>query len=94
MINPWYLLWLLPFAAIFPSAWAWTASGAVLLSYVIGIHLDDYTLQAYQQPTWIRFLEFGLILLALAVDLIRRRLTSPGGGRDRGRHTQRPCTET
>ncbi|MCY3985854.1 MAG: hypothetical protein OXF23_02270, partial [Candidatus Dadabacteria bacterium] len=26
VINPWYLLWLLPFAAVFPSAWAWTAS--------------------------------------------------------------------
>ncbi len=90
VINPWYLLWLLPFAAIFPSAWAWTASVAVLLSYVIGIHLDDYTLQAYQQPAWIRFLEFGLILLALAYDLIRRRKAE----RDRSHDAPMPCTET
>ena len=94
VINPWYLLWLLPFAAIFPSAWAWTASGAVLLSYVIGIHLDDYTLQAYQQPTWIRFLEFGLILLALAGDLIRRRSTSLDVGTDPGHSAHMPCTRT
>ncbi len=90
VINPWYLLWLLPFAAIFPSAWAWTASSAVLLSYVIGIHLGDYTLQAYQQPTWIRFLEFGLISLALAYDLIRRRRAVG----DLAPAAQVPCTKT
>ena len=90
VINPWYLLWLLPFAAIYPSAWAWTASTAVLLSYVIGIHLEDYTLQAYQQPTWIRFLEFGLILLALAYDLIRRRRAEG----DLAHEDHPPCTKT
>ncbi len=72
VINPWYLLWLLPFAAIFPSLWAWTASLAVLLSYLTGLHMNDYSLQAYQQPTWARLLEFGLILLALAWPLFRR----------------------
>ena len=66
VINPWYLLWLLPFAAIFPSVWAWTASITVLLSYVIGLNLNVYDLQAYQQPAWVRPVEFGLILLALA----------------------------
>ncbi|MCY3776217.1 MAG: hypothetical protein OXH11_09545, partial [Candidatus Aminicenantes bacterium] len=89
VINPWYLLWLLPFAAISPSAWAWTASTAVLLSYVIGIHLGDYTLQAYQQPAWIRFLEFGLILAALAYDLIRRR-----GQAELAHDAHVPCTRT
>ena len=90
VINPWYLLWLLPFAAVYPSAWAWTASSAVLLSYVIGIHLEDYTLQAYQQPTWIRFLEFGLISLALACDLLRRRRADG----DLARDAHVPCTKT
>ena len=90
VINPWYLLWLLPFAAIFPSAWAWTASTAVLLSYVIGIHLGDYTLQAYQQPAWIRFLEFGLILAGLACDLIRRRRIQGELAHD----AHVPCTRT
>ena len=65
VINPWYLLWLLPFAAIFPSVWAWTAASAVLLSYVTGLNLNVYDLQAYQQPAWVRPVEFGLILLAL-----------------------------
>ena len=73
VINPWYLLWLLPFAVVFPSVWAWTASAAVLLSYVTGLNLPDYTLQPYEQPVWVRGLEFGLIGLALAVDLGSRR---------------------
>ncbi len=73
VINPWYLLWLLPFAVVFPSVWAWTASVAILLSYIIGLNLPDYTLQPYAQPLWVRGLEFGLIGLALAVDLTLRR---------------------
>ena len=73
VINPWYMLWLLPFATIVPSAWAWTASAVVLLSYVTGINLNAPDLQSYQQPLWVRSLEFGLILMALAYDLIRRR---------------------
>ncbi len=73
VINPWYLLWLLPFAVVFPSFWAWTASMAVLLSYITGLNLPDYTLQPYEQPGWARGLEFGLILLALAVDVTVRR---------------------
>jgi hypothetical protein len=73
VINPWYLLWLLPFAVVFPSIWAWTASAAVLLSYVTGLNLPDYTLQPYGQPLWIRGLEFGLIGLALAFDFSARR---------------------
>ena len=73
MINPWYLLWLLPFAAIFPSAWAWTASAAVLLSYVTFLNLQDYAMDPYAQPVWVRWLEFGLILAAVGYDLVRRR---------------------
>ena len=78
VINPWYLLWLLPFAAIVPSAFAWTASVAVFLGYVTGLNLNDGDLHPYQQPAWVRPLEFGLILLALAYDLFRRRSTRLG----------------
>ena len=94
VVNPWYLLWLLPFAAIFPSAWAWTASAAVLLSYVTGINLNDYSLQSYQQPTWVRLLEFGLISLALVYDLIRRQSPSLDGGKDSEGGADMPCTRT
>ncbi len=73
VINPWYLLWLLPFAAIFPSAWAWTASLAVLISYVTGLNLDDYAMGPYQQPIWARVLEFVPILLAMGYDVRWRK---------------------
>ncbi|MYF25552.1 MAG: hypothetical protein F4090_07260 [Nitrospira sp. SB0672_bin_25] len=73
VINPWYLLWLLPFAAITPSVSVWTASIAVFLAYVTGLNLNDGNLQPYQQPVWVRPLEFGLILLALAYDWFRQR---------------------
>ena len=75
VINPWYLLWLLPFAAVYPTIWAWTASLAVLLSYVTGLNLQDYEMHPYGQPPLVRGLEFGLILCGLGCDLIRRRWT-------------------
>lgn len=46
VVNSWYPLWLLPFAAIFPGAWAWTAATAVLLSYVTGLNLNVFDLHA------------------------------------------------
>ena len=73
VINPWYLLWLLPFATVFPSAWAWTAAVAVLLSYATGLNLNDFTLQPYYVPMWARALEFGAIVVALCCDLALRR---------------------
>ena len=79
VINPWYLLWLLPFAAVYPTIWAWTASLAVLLSYVTGLNLQDYAMHPYGQPPWARGLEFGLILCGLGCDLIRRRRTGGPG---------------
>jgi len=76
VINSWYLLWVLPFAAMAPSVWAWTASLAVLLSYVTGLNLEDFSMQPFEQPLWGRGLEFGLILIALLVDLALRRRRS------------------
>ena len=72
VINPWYLLWLLPFAAVFPSIWAWTASAAILLSYITGLNIHDYAMDPYAQPAWARWLEFGLILAGLGCDAVRR----------------------
>ncbi|MXZ12831.1 MAG: hypothetical protein F4Y78_02280 [Candidatus Dadabacteria bacterium] len=78
VINPWYLLWLLPFAAVFPTAWAWTASLAVLASYITGLNLNDYTMGPYQQPVWVRPLEFTPIVLAAGYDMFRYRRQKTG----------------
>ena len=73
VINAWYLLWLLPFAAVYPSRWAWTASVAVMLSYITGLTLGDYGMQAYEHPWWVPPLEFGVVGLALLWDLVRNQ---------------------
>ena len=74
VVNAWYLIWLLPFAVIFPTAWAWSASFAVLLSYLIGINFMGVTyLPLMQQPWWVLSLEYGVVLLALVFDWIRAR---------------------
>ena len=71
-INPWYLLWMLPFAVVYRSAWAWTASVAMLLAYVTGLNLDDMGLAPYAHPWWVRPVEFGVVALAFGWDLARR----------------------
>lgn len=69
VINPWYLLWMLPFLAIYPSLWGWTAAFVVTLSYINGLYVPSLELPPYHHPIWLRPLEFGLITAALPVDL-------------------------
>ena len=76
VINPWYLIWVLPFAVVYRSAWAWTASVAVLLSYVTGLNLGDAQLHPFGHPWWVYVVEFGMIALAMGWDL-RRRIGPP-----------------
>ena len=71
VVNPWYLLWLLPFAVVHPSRWAWTASAAVLLAYVTALQLGALDMQPYALPAWVPALEYGAIALALCVDAWR-----------------------
>jgi len=71
VFNPWYLVWLLPFAAIRPSYAAWTASVTVLLSYASGINLPDSEWGLYDVPPVILALEFALIGAALILDFMR-----------------------
>jgi hypothetical protein len=68
VVNPWYLAWILPFAVIVPSKWAWTASGCMLLSYFSGTHLDGQSLGLHQIPLWVVVVEYGLILAAYVHD--------------------------
>lgn len=72
VVNPWYALWLLPFAVVHPSCWAWTASLALLLSYATALNLDVFGVDPFAHPAWVRPLEFGLVLAAAAVDAGRR----------------------
>ena len=68
--NPWYAIWLIPFALYWPRFWVWVGSTTLLLSYACGINLDTQvyaSLEDYQHPTWVLATEFGLIIVALVV---------------------------
>lgn len=73
VFNPWYLVWLLPFAVIRSSAWAWVLSVTALLSYASGINLPDSTLEPYAHPDWIIALEFIPVLIAIGFTMIIKK---------------------
>ena len=68
VVNPWYLLWLLPFAVIRPSYFAWTASVVVTLTYVTGLHLVESDLHAYQIEPMAMALQVAALLTAVVAD--------------------------
>ena len=68
VINPWYLVWLLPYAALRPSYWAWTASMVVSLSYINGLNLMESNLAAYEIDMRMYQLEIIAIAAALFLD--------------------------
>jgi hypothetical protein len=74
VVNPWYALWVLPFAVLHPARWAWVGSVALLASYVRGPWLAD--LPPYAQPGWLHITLWAVIALALLRDL-RRPLAAP-----------------
>ena len=79
-LNVWYMVWLLPFAALRPSLqsslWAWTASVAMLLSYASGINLARSNLGPYDHHPWLLIIEFGIIALAILVQYLIRNSTA------------------
>lgn len=78
VVNPWYLLWLVPFVATRPSTAGWIALPAVLLSYATAMNLGIELAGPYNHPTWVRPLEYGVVALALVADIAvaRRRHSS------------------
>ena len=73
VVNPWYLLALLPFAVLRPAAWSMGALAVVTLSYTHGLYAGEPSLAPYQLPDWVRPIELTVVLLLLFV-----------GWRDRG----------
>ena len=67
IVNPWYVLWLLPFVAIRPTRWGFTALAAASLAYVNGWNLPGAS-PGYEHPSWLRPLQYGVVVLAAALD--------------------------
>lgn len=73
VFNPWYAIWLIPFALKWPSAWVMIGSVSLLLSYASGINLNTtengLALANYQHPNWVLIIEFGTIAIALFISI-------------------------
>jgi hypothetical protein len=78
VVNPWYLLALLPFVVLQPSAWGVSALVVVTLGYAHGLNMSKPSLAAYEQPGWVPFSEFCVVALLLVALVFgrRRRLRS------------------
>jgi len=68
VINPWYLLWVLPFTAMRNYITPWVMSFALLFSYFSGINLHSEHLQAYQLAIWVKPVEYTLMVCAITYD--------------------------
>ena len=68
VLNAWYLVWVLPFAVIWPSVWAWTASVVIALSYIVGLHLPQTDLFDYQVSPYAQMAQILCIGIALIID--------------------------
>jgi alpha-1,6-mannosyltransferase len=73
VINAWYLLWFLALAVMHQDRWPWWASAMVLLSYVTGQNLGNDTLHAFDIPTWVRVIEWGIVITVACFDITRRQ---------------------
>lgn len=77
VVNPWYLIWLVPFVVLTPNRPAIALLVAAPLSYTTGLNLGSSTLATYGQPAWVRLLEIGTVLLAAFSNLWWRRQPLP-----------------
>lgn len=68
VINPWYLLWALPFAALHPSRTVWVASATLLLAYAHGVYWPELGARPFELPAWLSALEFLPVAIAAAWD--------------------------
>ena len=76
VVNPWYLLWGLPAAVTSRATWPWAASFALLLSYATGENLALPALDPFAVHPLAYWLQWSLILGAVAFDIRRRRSTT------------------
>jgi hypothetical protein len=70
-MYPWYMLWIMPFLAVFPNR-AWIAfSALVMLSYAVWKYYGDTG--AWVLPNWLLVLEYAPFYLLLLIGLARTR---------------------
>jgi hypothetical protein len=67
VVNPWYLLSLLPFVALRPTGWGIGALAVAPLSYAHGLYRTEPCLAAYELPGWVPWAEAGVVLLLAVI---------------------------
>jgi alpha-1,6-mannosyltransferase len=72
VVNPWYLILLVPFVALRPSSWGIAATLSVLISYATGSNLGRPNMGIFDHPGWVRPLEIAPVLVGLAYELTRK----------------------
>jgi alpha-1,6-mannosyltransferase len=72
VVNPWYLLWMLPFVAFYPSAAGIAALIVVSVAYVHGLNLPGSGLGPYDHPIWVRVVEVVTIFVAGSLQFLLR----------------------
>lgn len=75
VVNAWYLLWLLPFVALFPTAAGVAALVIVSLAYVHGLNLPESMLGPYDHPWWVRVVEVITVFVAGSLQFLVRGQT-------------------
>lgn len=73
VVNPWYLILLVPFIALQPSLWGITAVTSVLLAYCTAANLQLTDMGGFNHPWWVRPLEIVPVLLAAAISFALER---------------------
>lgn len=67
-VNSWYILWVLPFAVSGRAIWPFAAATAIPLSYLTGLNLNDYSLEAFGVHPLAWSAELFIIAAALIYD--------------------------
>lgn len=86
VVNPWYLLWLLPFAVLRPSRTAWTATFLIPLSYWNGTNQNLGSAHEFDVPIIVTLIEIAGLTVAAYYDWVRP-LTLPQA--ELGNHKQK-----
>ncbi len=73
VVNPWYLVLLVPFISLQPSVWGITAVTTVLLAYCTAANLQLTGMGGFDHPWWVRPLEIVPVLLAGAIAFVLDR---------------------
>lgn len=68
-VNPWYLIWILPFAVGSRQIWPAAAMLALPLSYFTGLNLDNDSLYAYEIHPAAWWTEIAILIAALGYDI-------------------------